>query len=224
MRFSKHAILVGLLTLSACSHGGPSQTAGGAGGSGATKPPATAPGSIADAAGDAAMENFDPPPGYLDALSGSVTTLTDGTFVFTVALAAPIPENPVLPAGDVALGWSFCVDTDPSTAAPGFPMATSPMPCEFIVHTRWNGSKLSGLLIDRRPLADGKKARTIQIDPVLDGSSIRESIPSVRLGDPSTFSWSMFTEELGAFGTDVAYHVDSVPDGGIDAPATWPSG
>jgi hypothetical protein len=224
MRFNTLAILAGLLILAACSRGGSSETEGAANAATATKPTATASsGSVADAAGDAVMENFDPAPGYLDALSGTVTTQPEGAFVFTETLSAPVPETPVLPKGDVALGWSFCVDTDPNTAVAGFPLATIPMPCEFIVHTRWDGSTLSGLLIDRRPLVDGKKARTIQIDPVLGASSISESVSSTRLGDPSTFSWSMFTEQLGAFGTDIVYHVDSVPDGGVDTPVTWPS-
>jgi hypothetical protein len=41
--------------------------------------------------------------------------------------------------------------------------------------------------------------------------------------DPSTFEWATFTEELGPIGTDEEHHVETVSDGGIDPPVTWPS-
>lgn len=42
------------------------------------------------------------------------------------------------------------------------------------------------------------------------------------LGDPASFLWSMFTEELGPLGTNSVRHLDAVPDGGIGTPVAWP--
>jgi hypothetical protein len=44
------------------------------------------------------------------------------------------------------------------------------------------------------------------------------------LDESTSFAWSMFTEELGSLGTDVFYHVDNVPDAGIDDPISWSAG
>ena len=219
--FRRWVTAAGLLTLTACSSGDatssivstPAPTTE------ATSP--TAPGAVADDAGDALLHTMEVAPGYLDAVGGSVEVSEDGTFVFSSELAAPMPERPQVPPPFEALGWSFCVDTDPKVAAVGFPLRSIPMPCEFIVHTRWDGSELSGLLIDRRPLADGGDAKQIPMDPVLEGSAVRELVAAGRIGDPSTFEWSMFTEELGPLGTDKENQVDMVPDGGIDSPVTW---
>lgn len=46
-------------------------------------------------------------------------------------------------------------------------------------------------------------------------------VPAGSLGDPNTFAWSMFTGELGPLGTDIASHVDELPDGGLGATYTW---
>ena len=164
----------------------------------------------------------EPAPGYLDAVGGEVTKASDGTFTFVETLATALPDKPKLPAGDAALGWSVCVDVDPTVAPVGFPM-TIAMPCEFIVHTRWDGRRLAGLLIDRRPLAAGGSAKTTPFDPIVDGTSVRMEVSEGALGDPASFRWSMFTEELGPLGTDQVVQVDAVPDGGVGDPAAWPS-
>ena len=184
-----------------------------------SEPPPASAGT--DPADDAFMESGDVAPGYLDLVRGEVTTGADGTLSFVQTLAEQIPEDPPLPAADAALGWSSCLDTDPSSTPTGFPFATISAPCEFIVHTRWDGNRLSGLLIDRRPLEDGRSARKVPIEPVLEGAAIRTTVPTASLGEPTTFAWSMFAEELGPFGTDIFFHVDSAPDDGVDDPIIW---
>jgi hypothetical protein len=164
-------------------------------------------------------------PGYLDMLGAEITR-QNGDFTFTVTLAKPVPAEPPVPKGYVAIGWSFCVDTDRAVSARGFPFPpSSPMPCELIMHARWDGSKLSGLLIDRRPLQDGGDALLVSLDPVLEESSLALSASANQLGDPPTFRWATYSEELGEYGTHTVRAVDAVPRGGIFShPATWPSG
>lgn len=221
MWFRSCAIIAGFLTLPACGGAASSETDTGPVERSST---AAQPDSVSDLPGDAVMASTDPAPGYLDLLGAGVVRQDDGAFVLSMALAEPVPHAPKVQDPYVALGWSFCLDTDPDTAAPGFPLATIPMPCEFIVHTRWNGSKISGVLIDRRPLVGGGDAETFTMDPAIDDAGIIVTVPSAQLDDPSSFSWSAFTEELGPFGTDLVSHADAVPDGGIDDPVAWPTG
>ena len=176
-----------------------------------------------DVAGDAVLQSGQAAAGYLDEIRGTVELDANGTMWFVDELAAALPARPALPATDAALGWSFCVDTDPMVDPVGFPM-TGAMPCEFIVHTRWNGKRLSGLFIDRRPLDGGGNARMIPFKPMLEGNSIRMGVAFASLNSPGTFHWSMFSEELGPLGTDIAYHVDEVPDSGISSPILWTLG
>jgi hypothetical protein len=182
------------------------------------EPSTSDPGS--DDTGDAFMQSGEPAPGYLDEVHGSVTMQPSGTIEFVNTLAAPVPSNPELPEEDEALGWSFCIDTKPRVAAQGFPIASA-MPCEFLVHARWDGEQLLGLLIDRRPLTAGRRALTTPLEPAVAGNSIRLEVSDSSLGSPRRFRWSMFTEELGPFGTDVFFHVDEVPEGGVSAPIEW---
>ena len=171
---------------------------------------------VQDVKGDAVMSGSAEAPGYLDMFGASVE-LRDGFFVFTASLASGVPTTPELPTGWVAIGWSFCIDLDPTQSLRGYPMKTVRMPCELIVHTRWDGKALTGMVFDRRPLADKKEVKTITLVPATDGSAMSESVPSNLLGEPSTFLWSAFTEELGPLGTDIVHHVDAA------GPATWPA-
>ena len=97
------------------------------------------------------------------------------------------------------------------------------MPCEFFAQTRWDGTALTGMLFDRRPLADGNEVTATTLASVTDGSVVSETVSATLLGEPSTFRWSAFTEEPGELGTDVVRVIDAVPDTGEKAPATWPA-
>ena len=63
-------------------------------------------------------------PGHVDALSAGVVEAGD-TFSFAFTLAAPIPTDFELPGEWDALLWSFCLDTDGSSAPSGYPFAAS---------------------------------------------------------------------------------------------------
>jgi hypothetical protein len=176
---------------------------------------------IRDLEGDAVKTDDAEAPGYLDMLGAGVE-LRDGAFVFTQRLASGVPGAPDLSDGVVALGWSFCIDIDPGQSPRGYPTQSMRMPCEFIVQSRWDGKALTGMLFDRRPLDHGNQATTATLAPLADGSMVSATVPLRLLGEPSTFRWSAFTEELGSLGTDVFHHVDAVPDADTGRPATWP--
>ena len=104
------------------------------------------------------------------------------------------------------------------------------MPCQLIVQTLWDGTRFSGQLIDRRAVGAGVPASAEPFVPLVEGASIRMSVPAESLGSPRWFLWSVFTEELdatdaveqvGALGPNAAFHVDAAPDGGVGAPLEW---
>ena len=175
-----------------------------------------------DARGDAAMADGAKAPGYLDMLAATVE-LRDGAFVFTQVLASGVPPTPELADGVLALGWSFCIDLDPSQSLRGYPLGRASMPCELVVQTRWDGMVLRGMVFDRRPLADKNEVKTITLAPATDGSAISETVPFGLLGEATTFQWSAYIDELGALGTDVLHVADTAPDGGTSRPVSWPA-
>lgn len=182
---------------------------------GATEP-------VTDERADAFLRSGDAAPGYLDQVSGTVTAANERTLRFVDHLAAALAPGPELPKGDAAIGWSFCLDTNPGQAPIGFPME-SVRPCEFVLRVRWDGRDLQGLLIDRRPLMEGRYSQIQTVQPRWRKRSMELLIPLENLGNPERFDWSVSTEEFRSLSSDVVYHVDELPEGGVSAPATWRS-
>jgi hypothetical protein len=177
---------------------------------------------LVDDAGDARLRSGDPAPGYLDQLGAIVTPVDERTLRFVDHLAAPLPSNAPVPKGDASIGWSFCLDTDPDYAGVGFPM-DNVRPCEFVLRARWDGRKLQGSLIDRRPLLEGRWSLFHSVQPTWRKSSMELLIPIEDLGSPKRFEWSISTEELSSRSNDAVYHVDELPEGANARPATWRS-
>lgn len=191
-----------------------------------TSPPATSPtpaptpaptslatGWIADRQGDVG-----PMVGYLDGLAAGVAR-DAGAFLFSFALAEPIPAAPEIPNGWDSLGWSFCLDMDKAANPKGYPFApTSAAPCEFIIQVRSSGGPLTGELMDRRTLQDGGDAVVTPLDASIDSATVTVSVPVSALGDPASFTWVWFTTLLDQLGTDAYMNVDVIP--ATEAP--WP--
>jgi len=154
-----------------------------------TSPPPLASGieMIPDPVGDSAPSA----PGYLDTVAYGVSE-TGGHFTFAFEVAEPIPDSFEVPMGYDAAQWSFCLDTDLSSAPGGYPfVAIGQVPCEFIVTAVSEGGPAIGTLIDRRPLAHGKEAETSSIPVTIDEATGAFTVPAAQLGDPSRFDWAM---------------------------------
>ena len=183
-------------------------------------PPATAPTSIAtswiaDPQGDVGLPD---PPGYLDGLAAGVAREADA-FLFSFALAEPIPAAPEIPNGWDSLGWSFCLDMDKAADPKGYPFAPSTAaPCEFIIQVRSSGGPLTGVLMDRRALQDGGDAVVTPLDASIEGATITVSVPVGALSDPASFTWVWFSTLLDQLGTDAYMNVDVIPA----TAAPWP--
>jgi len=99
------------------------------------------------------------------------------------------------------------------------------MPCEFIVLEMSQGGEVTGTLIDRRPLLDGKQAVTTPIPVTISGMEVLTSVSVRTLGNPARFTWIMATHEvmlpLGSDHLEFATP-DQVPDSSFSDPAPWP--
>ncbi|MGE5459359.1 MAG: hypothetical protein ACM3WR_01900, partial [Solirubrobacterales bacterium] len=162
--------------------------------------------------------------GFVDIVSAAVSK-EGGTFTFALTLAHPIPPSFVLTEPYEGLGFEFCLDTDASSMPFGYPFAISTSaPCEFIVDVLARpGGHISGTLIDRRAMTEGKDAATSPIPVSIAGTRILTSIPAGSLGDPASLTWFAATTEVALpLGNDVFDNVDEAPDS--SAPAPWPAG
>jgi hypothetical protein len=61
-------------------------------------------------------------PAFLDMVRVTVTKRA-GLFEFSMAVAAPVPAQPVLPPQVKEIWWMWALDTDPTTFPFGFPRA-----------------------------------------------------------------------------------------------------
>ena len=172
-----------------------------------------ATGWIADKQGDVGLMV-----GYLDGLAAGVAR-DAGTFLFSFALAEPIPAAPEIPNGWDSLGWSFCLDMDKAADPKGYPFAPSTAaPCEFIIQVRSSGGPLTGELMDRRALQDGGDAVLTPLDASIDSATVTVSVPVSALSDPASFTWVWFTTLLDQLGTDTYTNIDVIPA----TAAPWP--
>jgi hypothetical protein len=185
---------------------------------------------VVDNPGDARTVAGRPGPGHLDVVAAKVERGANGSFAFDLTLASALPPAPGAPGAVTPAGWAVCIDLYPFVVSALYGQLPTGMPCQLIVQTRWDGTRFSGQLIDRRAVGAGVPASAEPFVPTVEGASIRMSVPAESLGSPGWFLWSVFTEELdtsdalemlAARGPAAAHHVDAAPDGGVAAPLAW---
>jgi len=234
MRSLTGITLVGCLLLAGCAGATSPPPTPASKGPGATSRPVLAISNdavaIVDNPGDARTAAGQPGPGHLDVVAAKVERSGDGAFVFDLTLASALPPEPVALGAGTSADWAVCIDLYPFVVSPMFGQLPTGMPCQLLVQALWDGSRVSGQLIDRRSVGAGVPASAEPFVPVVEGASIRMSVPAESLGNPSWFLWSTFTEELGstdavehlgALGPYAAHHLDAAPDGGVGAPLEW---
>ena len=185
---------------------------------------------VVDNPGDARTAAGQPGPGHLDVVAAKVERRANGSFAFDLTLASALAAAPGAPGAGMAAGWAVCIDLYPFVVSPLYGQLPTGMPCQLIVQALWDGTRFSGQLLDRRAVGAGVPASAEPFVPLVEGASIRMSVPAESLGSPGWFLWSVFTEELdatdaveqlGALGPNAAFHVDAAPDGGVGAPLEW---
>jgi hypothetical protein len=145
---------------------------------------------------DPVGDSFPATTGHMDTVAYGVSKSDDGggRFAFVFDVADPIPASFEVPLNYDAAQYSFCLDTDGSSSPIGYPfVANEPVPCEFILTAVSEGKGWTGTLIDRRPLLDGKDAKTPTIPFFTDGSRTRGwfLVQAAALGNPEKFAWAM---------------------------------
>jgi len=137
-------------------------------------------------------------------------------------VAAPIPSSPVLSRGVHLLDWTFRFDTDPSTTPRGFPWSPGDHihGAEYVVFILWDGTRFSGIVINRTPLLTGGEPVITPVDFEINGSEIVASIDTAMIGDPSSLRLRATTDIwFTELGTDAFFQSDAIPDFGF---LTWP--
>jgi hypothetical protein len=145
---------------------------------------------VTDPVGDALHKA----PGYMD-IVGAQLTDSSGTFQFEMTVAEPIPASPALPPpATKQISWHWLIDTDPTTAPAGSPLAPghTGRP-ELIVTIAWNGSAFSAFLHDRRPLLTGGQPIFTPLAFTISQTVLRVDVQANALGNPSSFSWGGVT-------------------------------
>ena len=127
-----------------------------------------------------------------------------GTLLFMMQLAGPIPEAPSEPV----LIWPFHVDTNPATAPGG-------LYNEYIVRVRWFNGAFEGHVVDRTT------GVATPIEFSIDGATVKAFVDLDTLGNPTSFGWNAATRPLPP-----AAYLDIAPDGCDPSPvpcglATW---
>ena len=113
-------------------------------------------------------------------------------FVFRKDLAAPIPQDiGHLPPGNDELWWAWGIDTDPNTAPAGFPSSNGgSLLGEFGLWVSWDGTSLSGFLVDRRPLLTGGAAIITPAPFSIAGNQVSMTVRASDLSNPTSFMWN----------------------------------
>jgi hypothetical protein len=112
-------------------------------------------------------------PAYRDIALAQLTSLEGGVLELSMTVAGAIPAAPELEPSIQEIQWGFRIDSDPSTAPPGYPSSPAQAePPEYVVRLLWNGESFRGELIDRRPLSSGGDAVITSIPFAIDGSTV----------------------------------------------------
>ena len=162
---------------------------------------------------------------YQDIVHAAITQ-SGGLFVFGLTVAAERPEGAPLRGGRTMEHWSWLLDTNLQTFPAGYPLAGGlASDSEFIVEVAWDGTLLTGDVIDRRPLVVGEEATVTPILFTVSGRNIVGIVDASLIGSPATFVWSAATEECTShMGTGSMFDIDRTASAVFSVPGTGGSG
>ena len=142
-------------------------------------------------------------PAFLDMVRVTVTKRA-GRFEFSMAVAAPVPAQPVLPPQVKEIWWMWALDTDPTTFPFGFPRAPGQsFPPEFAVGVSWNGTQYTAFVVDRRPTLSGGESLITALAFEVRDTKVTTFVDAATIEDPASFRFSALTRAWkGGSGTE----------------------
>ncbi|HUP18264.1 MAG TPA: hypothetical protein VM848_19720 [Acidimicrobiia bacterium] len=159
-------------------------------------------------------------PAFLDIIRVEVSKQSQ-SFEFSMTLAAPVPDQPVLPKQVKEFEWFWPIDTDPATFPFGFPRAPGlAFPPEFLLAVAWDGIDYSAFVIDRPPNLERWHARD-HAGRHQCRATVTAVVDVTTLDDPASFGFSGYTRAwFGPRGTEGFAFADVVGNPGVFHP--WP--
>ena len=134
--------------------------------------------SVTSPIGNAFYRNGRQAPDFLDIAAASFTIAPTG-LTFTVDVAGVLTSLPDVHGVQSAFFWTFPLDTDSTTAPPGFPFPPpNALPPEFIAYAIWDGRAFHAYFVDRRPALSGAAMVSTEIPVEVSGDELRITVPA----------------------------------------------
>jgi len=155
-------------------------------------------------------------PGYMDIVSEKLAKKGD-VYVFSMEVADPVPDKPVLSQGVKMMLWNWAIDSDSSVYYGAWPLPPGLLTWpEFHISIMWDGEKFSARLVDHRPLLTGGEEIFRELPFVVKGSELSLTVDAWMIGDIAEFSWgastSVWTGELvGNYGYNLIDYIWWLP-------------
>jgi hypothetical protein len=151
-------------------------------------------------------------PAYTDIVSCEAVR-SGQTLTFAMTLAAPIPTRADLPQpANTQVEYVWGLDTNPATTPAGYPLAPGYwVYVEYGLQVVWDGTTLTGNLIDRTPLLAGADAVITPQPFTVSGPRISTSVRVGQIGNPGAFNFDCGTTLWsGPFGTNGRHTSDGL--------------
>jgi len=161
-------------------------------------------------------DNGKPSPDYMDIVCLKLS-IEDDDVEFSMKVAAPVPDQPIMTEGVKVLFWWWSIDSDPSAwnsgAWPLPPGAHMWGQREFLVAIMWDGETFSAFVVDFRPLQSGGEEIFTAVPFVIHENDLTISVDAWIFGELTEFSWRAATVNYvgGTFGNLAFSTVDNIP-------------
>jgi len=155
-------------------------------------------------------------PGYMDIVGEKLAKKGD-VYVFSMEVAASVPDMPVLSQGVKAMFWNWAIDSDPNVYYGGWPLPPGLLTWpEFHITIMCDGEKFSAHVVDHRPLLTGGEEIFWEVPFVIKGSELSLTVGAWIIDDITEFSWgastSVWTGELvGNYGYNLIDYIWWLP-------------
>ncbi len=117
-----------------------------------------------------------------------------GAYVFSMKMAAPVPEDPISSNGIKAMFWAWGIDYDPNVYYGAWPLPPGwPTIVEFHISIMWDGNAFRAAVADHRPLLTGGDEVFWEVPFVIKGDELSVTVKAWMLGDVKEFFWGTST-------------------------------